>query len=116
RPLPVNQEAQVGKEAGVFMKHAFRITTASRDVPVMVEHPECVAIFEGSRTPLQNGSGRRYIEGIGDCFRLSDGRLAAIIGFCHGVIPGFACWAVSQAAIARFSLFSGRPALAGAPD
>src|SRR3984957_9408799 len=93
RPLSVDQDAQIGKVAGVLVKEAFGIAAAGGDVAVMVEHGERIVVLEGSRATLQYGSRCRDVEGVGDCFgvRGLQRRVAAQVRCCQTIIPCFFC-------------------------
>ena len=91
RPLSVDQDAQIGEEAGVLVKEPFRAAAAGGDVAVMVEHGECIVMLERSRPPLQYGGrcrrcrkdwGRFGVRGLRR-------RVAAQVRCCQTIIPCF---------------------------
>ena len=61
-PAIVDEQLQARKEARVVVEQSFRAGFARRDVAVVVEHAEGVAVLEGARTPLLQRGGCRNVE------------------------------------------------------
>ena len=61
-PAIVDEQLQARKEARVVVEQSFRAGFARRDVAVVIEHAEGVAVLEGTRTPLLQRGGCRNVE------------------------------------------------------